>query len=74
VSPLRGIWECWGVENTRIDFPTPIGLVRKDAENYSVQTTMSGFREYTIWRGNGALPVEVAGRFTKRQRAVCGAL
>ncbi|KAF2621080.1 hypothetical protein BU25DRAFT_254057 [Macroventuria anomochaeta] len=41
VSPLQGIWECWDVENTRIEIPTPIGLVRKDTEkllylNYSI--------------------------------------
>jgi hypothetical protein len=74
VSPLQGIWEHGDVKNTRIDFPTPIGLVRKDIEKLLYLTTVLGFLKNTIRRENGAIPVEVAGRFARRQMAVCEGL
>ena len=33
--------ECWDVENTRINFPTPMGLVQKDTEKLLYLTSVS---------------------------------
>ena len=53
MSPLGGIWECWDVENTRIDFSTPIGLVRKNTEKLLYLIYSLELLKYTIRIGVG---------------------
>jgi hypothetical protein len=54
------MWKCWDVENTKIYFPTPIGLVLKNTEKPLYLATVLGSLKYTIRRENRALSVRVA--------------
>ena len=70
MSPLRGIWKCWNVENTRIDFSTPIGLVRKDTEKLSYLTSV-GLLKYTIRRAIGTTIMRGGGVFVQQGNKRC---